>query len=90
MYNYATEKPKLFTDNGQVLFLEIRDRAHRLVAEAGAVRMDKAIGGSTGDSWEMIACVDRMVELGELAEVIIRGEVAGQHRIFVVGLSPAG
>ena len=35
-----------------------------------------------GGMWQMPACVDRLVELGELREVTAPKSVAGQHRIF--------
>jgi hypothetical protein len=44
--------------------------------------MEVAIAG-IGDSWQRIACVDRLVELGEIREITNPNEVAGQHRIFV-------
>lgn len=83
MYSYQKERDNLFTDSGQRLFLEIRDRAFNLIKTAGAARMEEMIRGSVGDSWQMLACVDRMVELGELVELTKPGEVAGQHRVFV-------
>lgn len=82
MYNYEAEKPKLFTEDGQVTFLKIRDEVVRLIKISGAVRMQEAIKGVCGDSWLMLACVDRLVELGELTE-ITSSEVAGQYRIFI-------
>lgn len=82
MYDYQTERPNLFTESGQVLFLKIRDRAKFLTATAGAVRMSHLMAGNTGDSWMMLACADRLVELGELRE-ITDDRVAGQDRIFV-------
>ena len=82
MYNYLELKPWVFTDAGQRQFLRIRDRVYRLLDEAGAVRMKEAIDKETGSNWEMIACVDRMVELGELKELTGQG-CSGQHRVFV-------
>ena len=82
MYNYGTERPDLFTEKGQRMFLEIRDRVKAQLKHAGAVRMLEAVAGMPGDSWAMLACVDRMVELGELRE-ITDSDVAGQHRVFV-------
>jgi hypothetical protein len=35
-----------------------------------------------GDSWTMLACVDRLVELGEIRE-IVQADVPGQYRVFV-------
>lgn len=69
-YVYEEQKEELFTDDGQKMFLKIRDKAHRLLKEAGAFRQQEVIsdcGG--GDSWTMIACVDRLVELGEIVEL---------------------
>ena len=84
MYRYSDIKPKLFTEDGSVMFTKIRDRVKRLLAESGAFTMGAAIrvaGG--GDSWTMLACVDRLVELGEIREVTEPGVVAGQDRVFV-------
>lgn len=81
-YDYATERPAIFTEAGQVMFLEIRDRAKRLTAEAGAATMERIISGTCGSSWQMLACVDRLVELRELREIDQGRHVAGQHRIF--------
>ena len=44
--------------------------------------MEEAIKTLSGDSWTMLACLDRMVELGEIRE-IRQGHVVGQCRIFV-------
>ena len=83
MYDYETEKPKLFTDDGQRKFLKIRDNVNRFLSEAGAFSMGKAMVGIGGDSWLMMACVDRLVELCEIREVGRGANCPGQHRIFV-------
>lgn len=84
MYNYQTEKSALFTDDGQRMFLQIRDQANALLKKAGAFRSQEAMSGAKccGSSWTMIACLDRMVELGEIRE-ITNGDCWGQHRVFV-------
>ena len=82
MYNYQEQKKNVFTEDGQVTFLKIRDNVKNLLKQAGAVSMDRAIRVASGDSWTMMACVDRLVELGEIRELQI-GRVAGQDRIFV-------
>lgn len=82
MYNYKTEKSTLFTESGQVLFLQIRDHVNNLLKISGCFRMQEAISPFCGLNWQMLACVDRMVELGEIVEVTSQGKVAGQHRIF--------
>lgn len=82
MYNYETQKPYIFTEFGSRDFLKVRDNVNKLLDQAGAVRMDKAFGVVGGDSWNMLAYVDRMVELGEIRE-ITGANVSGQHRVFV-------
>ena len=82
MYKYEAVRESIFTESGQRMFLSIRDNVNDILAKAGAVRMREAISGQSGDSWLMLACVDWMVELGELKEITPAGE-AGQHRIFV-------
>jgi len=80
-YNYQTQRENLFTEEGQRMFLKFRDNTNKLLASAGAVRMDKMMAGLTGDVWDMLACADRMVELAELVEVS-GADSAGQYRIF--------
>lgn len=85
MYNYQEIRPRIFTEEGQTTFLAIRDKAFALCATAGAVRADKLmVGVGGGDSWTLIACMDRLLELKELREIAQDGvKVAGQDRIFV-------
>lgn len=82
MYSFEAEKARLFTDAGQRRFIAVRDKVHSLLKQAGAVRMEEAMSGTGGSSWEMMACVDRLVELGEIRE-LPQPECAGQHRVFV-------
>jgi hypothetical protein len=83
-YDYIREKPRIFTEENQILFLTIRDKAKKLIKLSGAVMMQNLMTGS-GDSWTMLACVDRLVELGELQEITSANDVAGQYRVFVSG-----
>ncbi len=82
MYNYQQQRPLLFTEEGQLMFIKIRDKVKALITVAGCFRMDSVLSMALGDIWMMIACVDRMVELGELKEVTESEDTAGQHRIF--------
>lgn len=86
MYNYETEKPTLFTDAGQRKFLKVRDHVKFLLRQAGAFTMEKAISTGLGLNWTLMACVDRLVELGEIQEIKQEG-VTGQRRVFVEGLN---
>jgi hypothetical protein len=81
-YKYEDHRANIFTENGQVMFLKIRDRAHALIETAGAARLSNIISGVCGDSWDMLACVDRLVELGEIREITSE-DVRGQDRVFV-------
>jgi hypothetical protein len=85
MYNYKDGKSQLFTEDGQVVFLKVRDTAQRLLKESGAIRMLEVIRCVSGASdWMKMCCVDRLVEIGELRELSYgTQEVAGQHRVFV-------
>lgn len=70
MYNYQEEKKELFTEKGQVLFLAVRDRVQYLLKTSGAFRLGVGISDLrvTGSSWQLVACIDRLVELGEIVE----------------------
>jgi hypothetical protein len=82
-YVYSEWRRFAFTEKGQVTFLAIRDRAQKLMREAEAATMGALISGQAGLVWEMQACVDRLVELGELLEIPNPISRAGQHRIFI-------
>lgn len=82
MYDYQTERPQLFTEPGQIVLLKIRDQAFKLCAESGCARADKIMAKAGGDSWLLLAAIDRLVEIGDLREINY-GRCAGQHRIFV-------
>lgn len=83
MYKYEEQRQWVFTESGQVQFLAIRDKVGNLLKLAGAVSMERAISGQSGGSWEMMACVDRLVELGEIYELTPTDSVPGQYRVFV-------
>lgn len=83
-YNYQEQREALFTDTGQRMFISIRSSVLSHLKHSGAVRMQEALSGFSGDSWDLLACVDRMLELGELREVPQEG-VPAQHRIFTGG-----
>jgi hypothetical protein len=92
-YDYQVQKQSLLTDGGQRIFLLVRNHVIRLILIAGAVRMQEAIGAAVGvsdsgvvdDTWLRMACLDRMVELGEIEEVTVRGDTPGQYRLFREG-----
>lgn len=82
-YSYSRERERLFTDEGQRLLLRVRDRVKGLLATAGAFRAGVVIDsiGSTTNH-EVMACIERLVELEELREVTKGLDVAWQNRIY--------
>lgn len=82
-YNYATHRAAIFTEEGQVVFLKVRDQAKQLLRTAGAFLAEDALRNIGGDSWTQLACLDRLVELREIVEVANPCSSWGQHRLFV-------
>lgn len=69
-YEYQTERAELFTEHGQIMFLKVRDEAHRLLRIAGAFRAQEILkAAGTGSTWTQMACIDRLVELKEIVEL---------------------
>lgn len=85
-YEYESVKEQIFTDEGQRRFLKLRDGVIKMLATAGAVRMASALKLCDEDDWFGMACIDRMVELGEIKE-IARPASMGQGRVFVPVMS---
>jgi len=84
-YDYETQKPNLLTPQGQKGLFEVRALADERIETAGAVTMTKATNGcSLPNSWDRLAAMDYLVELGELRE-IPQENVRAQDRIFVKG-----
>jgi hypothetical protein len=79
-YDYQTQREHLFTEQGQVFFLAVRDNVKHLLRTAGAFRFDhiKISGGY--DSWQLIAAVERLAELKEIVE--LPRECWTQFRVF--------
>lgn len=82
-YSYATQRSRVFTEDGVTMLLKIRDTTKELIKKAGVARCDKMMAGCTGDSWDMLACIDRLVEMGDIHEIPNTMSGAGQHRVFI-------
>lgn len=82
MYDYEKMKPSLYTEKGLSMLVAIRDRARHLSNLAGAFSCGAAIRDESGDSFLMLACIDRLVETGEIRELTGPSTWA-QHRVFV-------
>lgn len=82
MYKYENHRDRIFTEEGQIEFLRVRDRVNELLNTCKYIDLDQAISGVGGSSWDNIAMVDRMVEIGELIEI---KPDTGKPRIFKKG-----
>jgi len=87
-YSYGSERARVFTEEGQVMLLAIRDNARDLLKAAGAFRFHNVIKarGVSGDSWLMLACVDRLIELQELCRIVV-GARPSDEDVYVAGPS---
>lgn len=81
-YVYEDRRGRVFSEELQPMFLAIRDAARDHIAKAGAVTSGRLMV-VTGDTWDMLACIDRLVELGDLREIPNIFSAAGQHRVFI-------
>lgn len=66
-YRYEDHRAALFTEQGQVDFIKMRDKVKHLLKTAGAFRMDTVMG-TCGGTWDDMAALDRMIELKELVK----------------------
>ena len=82
-YKYITEKPNIFLEENQALFLKMRDNIFKMLDNTGAFQVSYALTES-GDSWLMFAMIDRLVELGELKLVHSGESLTGNIYIRVV------
>lgn len=82
-YTYEEHRNFVFTEEGQELFLKIRDKIKELLDVSGACRVGNVINNISGDTWNKLACIDRLSELGEIREIIDPNSSMGQHRVLV-------
>ena len=80
-YDYTNERNFVFTEAGMKMFIACRDNVRELLAKSGAVREQEIHRGLSGDSWRMLACVDYLVERGEIKRVYDLGP--RQHNVYV-------
>lgn len=84
MYNYQEEKSRLYTDEGIKMLLKAKDHVQKLLKVSGAARCGEIIQGlGGGDTFMMLACIDKLVEEGEILEVKQVKRVRGQNQIYV-------
>lgn len=79
-YNYELIKPQLFTEQGVKMLMSMKDQVNRLLFTAGAFTTEKVTRTVTGDSWLQLACLDYLVESGEINLVSTKG--TSQHWVY--------
>jgi hypothetical protein len=57
MYKYEEERLQLFGDEGQRMFLRVRDFVHKTLAVSGAVRMENAMYSAGSGEFMDDACM---------------------------------
>ena len=70
-YRYQDHRPFVFTEDGSVAFVKLRDKVLALTRKTGCITRGKAMAlacgsNGVGDTWSAMALVDRIVELGDL------------------------
>lgn len=80
-YDYQKMHKEVFTNDGIRTLFNVRAKIKSALQIAGAVMAIKVITGP-GDAWIGTACLDYLVELGEIREVE-QEDCFLQHRIFV-------
>lgn len=79
MYDYISERPNIFTEDGVALLLQVRDAANELVSMAGAATLNKVINGvvrrrGAASNWDVQAAMDYLCERGEFYGASVRHE----------------
>jgi hypothetical protein len=80
-YRYEEHREWLASDEGIKAVGQVIRNVEQRLDYAGAAMMCK-LWPAAGDSWEMMAAVDRVVALGMIVEVEQAQPPAGQHRVF--------
>ena len=63
-YNYATERDKVFSEDGVRALFAIEERIRTQCEGSGCITVGKALDAHCGDSWTLFACVHFLQELG--------------------------
>jgi hypothetical protein len=82
MYHYKTERKFIFTEDGQKDLKAVRTIANALINITGCFKVGKLNDALGSMTWSNLACVDYLVETGELFEITDKNIVTCQQRIF--------
>lgn len=88
-YSYEDQKAWVLSDPGQRVLIRAHDAARTILQAAGAVLGHKitsarAVGPSVWDNWQMMALLERMVEIGDLT-VVVQSTNGSMDCIYVAG-----
>lgn len=82
MYKYEDLKDKVSSLEGLTLFFQVKEIVDNFLKLTSAFQMRSVLAKISGDSWLIMACVDRLKELGHIKE-LTDGNVFGQYRTFI-------
>ena len=82
-YKYEECKPNLLNKEELKRFLEVRDIVKDEIDAVGMVVMGAVMMRALGDTWKVMACVDMLVEIGEIVETTQKNGTWAQEREFV-------
>jgi len=83
IYNYEEYKPNLLDKKELRRFLEIRDIVKDEIDSVGMMVMGAVMMRALGDTWKTMACVEMLVEIGEIIETTQKSETWAQEREFI-------
>ena len=91
MYDYQKEKPYTFTDDGQRDLFKLRDFAKGKVGAFNSkyITGEDLLGmpnWNACETWKMMACIDRLVELGHLQVLQGYEALTWQGKIYTAGM----
>lgn len=81
MYSYKKSKSDACDPDNQLLFLAVRDKAKELTKVSGVFKIRAITTSVEGDVDTTMACVDRLVELGEVVDLTSEG-TSQVNRVF--------
>jgi len=84
-YDYETQRPRIFTEDGVEMMMRMREKVRACLRASGAFKASAVM--TTGDSWDMLAVLDYLIEKGEIRRVTT-GRVAAQDEVYVSAKAP--
>jgi len=83
IYNYEEYKPNLLDKEELRHFLKVRDIVKDEIDSVGMMVMGAVMIRACGDILKTMACVEMLVEIGEIIETTQKSETWAQEREFI-------